>query len=63
MGNSVKIGKSVKFVLSTAKDNEATQDNLFDECINREIIVENNVTIGYNIVRKAGSIISQDKMV
>ena len=48
IGNNVKIGKNVKFVLSIAQEGEIPKDNMFDEGKNREIIVPNNTIIPDN---------------
>lgn len=50
IGNNVKIGKNVKFILSTAKDNEVPQDISFDEGKNKEIIIPDNTVIPDNSI-------------
>ena len=53
IGNNVKIGKNVKFILSTANENETPKDNEFDEGKNREIIIPDDTIIPENSVIRA----------
>ena len=59
IGKNVKIGNNVKFILSIAPDGEKPADENFDEGKNREIVIEDDVTIGNNVVIKSGCVINK----
>ena len=59
LGKNVKIGNNVKFILSIAPDGEKPADENFDEGKNREIVIEDDVTIGNNVVIKSGCVINK----